>query len=378
MRRLHLLTPLLLGVALAAPTPAAHAQIGIGLSITIAPPILPIYVQPPLPAPGYLWTPGYWAYGPAGYYWVPGTWVQPPAVGLLWTPGYWGWNNGIYAWNAGYWGPHVGFYGGVNYGFGYGGFGYGGGRWDHGAFAYNSSVNNFGGTHITNVYNETVISNSSTRVAFNGGTGGLTARPTALETAAAQEPHVAPTALQTQHQQTAASNPALRASVNHGQPAIAATSRPNEFTGPGVVAARPAVTRAASGAAVHASGGPGPAINRGGNAAGAVHPAAVSPGAAVQHPAAAGLSHPVTAGPAHPVTPTRPITPAVTRPAVVPHPAIAPHPAVVPHPSFLTPSGGRTPSGAGESAAEGRAQALIRWQTMCLITGGNKETSKRY
>ena len=26
--------------------------------------------------------------------------------------------------NAGYWGPHVGFYGGINYGYGYGGVGY--------------------------------------------------------------------------------------------------------------------------------------------------------------------------------------------------------------------------------------------------------------
>src|SRR5260370_30971026 len=89
------------------------------VSITIAPPVLPVYVQPAIPGPGYIWTPGYWAYGDDGYYWVPGTWVLPPAVGLLWTPGYWGWNDGVYAWNGGYWGPHIGFYGGVNYGFGY-------------------------------------------------------------------------------------------------------------------------------------------------------------------------------------------------------------------------------------------------------------------
>jgi hypothetical protein len=56
-----------------------------------------------------------------------------------------GWRDGIYAWNAGYWGPHISFYGGANYGFGYGGIGYEGGRWDNGAFAYNRTVNNFGG-----------------------------------------------------------------------------------------------------------------------------------------------------------------------------------------------------------------------------------------
>ena len=50
--------------------------------------------------------------------------------------------DNAYAWNGGYWGPHVGFYGGVNYGFGYGGADYQGGYWRNGAFNYNRSVNN--------------------------------------------------------------------------------------------------------------------------------------------------------------------------------------------------------------------------------------------
>ena len=89
------------------------------VSITVAPPVIPVYEQPVCPEPGLLWTPGYWAYGEAGYFWVPGVWVQPPSVGLLWTPGYWAFEGPVYIWHAGYWGPHVGFYGGVNYGFGY-------------------------------------------------------------------------------------------------------------------------------------------------------------------------------------------------------------------------------------------------------------------
>src|ERR1700689_3029072 len=116
----------LLFVMLAVPA-KSFAQIGV--SITIAPPELVVYTQPVCPQEGYLWTPGYWAYGDAGYFWVPGTWVEPPTVGYLWTPGYWGWGDGVYAWNDGYWGSEVGFYGGVNYGFGYGGVGYQGGRW---------------------------------------------------------------------------------------------------------------------------------------------------------------------------------------------------------------------------------------------------------
>src|SRR3984957_2648933 len=118
--------------------PVAQAQIGVALSINIAPPALPVYEQPPLPAPGYMWTPGYWSYGEAGYFWVPGVWAQPPSAGLLWTPGYWGYEGGVYGWHRGYWGPHVGFYGGVNYGFGYGGGGFVGGAGGGGAFAHNT------------------------------------------------------------------------------------------------------------------------------------------------------------------------------------------------------------------------------------------------
>jgi len=37
-----------------------------GLRITIAPPALVVYTQPVCPKEGYLWTPGYWAYGDEG------------------------------------------------------------------------------------------------------------------------------------------------------------------------------------------------------------------------------------------------------------------------------------------------------------------------
>jgi len=217
---------------------ASEVQI-ICVSNVSPPPELPVYEQPPIPAPGYLWTPGYWASGPNGYFWVPGTWVQPPAVGVLWTPGYWGWRDGIFVWNAGYWGPHIGFYGGVNYGFGYVGVGYEGGHWENGAFAYNRTVNNFGSVAITNVYEKTVVVEpGASRVSFNGGSGGTTARPTLEEEAAARERHVAAAPAQFQHERTASSDKSLLASENHGRPAVAATSRPGEFTGKGVVAAR--------------------------------------------------------------------------------------------------------------------------------------------
>lgn len=123
-------------------TPAANAQVFI--SAGIAPPAIPVYVQPPCPGYGYIWTPGYWAYGPDGYYWVDGAWVVPPYEGALWTPGYWGWGDQGYLWNPGYWGLSVGYYGGINYGFGYFGTGFYGGYWRGGRLFYNGEYNRFG------------------------------------------------------------------------------------------------------------------------------------------------------------------------------------------------------------------------------------------
>lgn len=150
-----------------------------------------------------------------------------------------GWGGGAYLWHAGYWGPHVGFYGGINYSFGYGGVGFAGGAWNHGVFAYNTAVTNVNTTVIHNTYNKTVVVNNTTvnKVSFNGGTGGTTAAPTAAERAAEREPHTAPTAEQTEHEHSASTNKALRASENHGKPSIAATPKAGQFKGAGVVGA---------------------------------------------------------------------------------------------------------------------------------------------
>src|SRR6204780_4979580 len=225
---------------LALPAPAL-AQIAVGVSVHIGPPAIPVYEQPICPGDGYLWTPGYWAYGDDGYFWVPGTWVMAPEAGLLWTPGYWGWGDNAYAWNGGYWGTSIGFYGGVNYGFGYGGVGYQGGYWRNGSFNYNRSVNNVSGSNFHNVYSKTVINNTTfNHVSYNGGNGGTRSRPTAAEQTASHEHHTPATAAQTEHQQSAGKNHELLASVNHGKPAIAATAKAGEFSGHGVVAARQA------------------------------------------------------------------------------------------------------------------------------------------
>src|SRR5580658_2178133 len=213
---------LILFVMLAIPA-TLFAQVEVG--ITVAPPELVAYSQPICPQPGYLWTPGNWAYGPEGYYWVPGTWVEPPMVGVLWTPGYWGWGGGAYAWNAGYWGPTVGFYGGVNYGYGYGGSGYQGGYWRNNEFNYNRSVNNVNARSFHNTYEKGIAVSTSSHVSFNGGRGGISARPTAAQETFARASHTPATAMQTSHQQAAGGNHEMLASVNHGRPAVAATAK---------------------------------------------------------------------------------------------------------------------------------------------------------
>src|SRR5271156_4493723 len=209
---------------------ASFAQVAVGVSITVAPPELPVYEQPVCPGANYMWTPGYWAWDPAsgGYYWVPGTWVMAPAVGLLWTPGYWGWSSGAYLWNAGYWGPQVGFYGGVNYGFGYVGTGFYGGRWNGGYFSYNTAVMRANTTVIHNTYvDRTVIRNENGgRVSYNGGRGGIEARPTAAQEAAARERRYGARPAQVQQEHFARQDRANFASENHGHPAYAATARP--------------------------------------------------------------------------------------------------------------------------------------------------------
>jgi WXXGXW repeat (2 copies) len=201
---------------------STHAQVTVGISIRVTPPALPVYTQPYCPGDGYLWIPGYWAYDEDDYYWVPGTWVLPPEDGFLWTPGFWDFSNGYYAWHEGYWGHHVGFYGGVDYGFGYGGIGYCGGEWRGNTFRYNRAVNNVSTTIIHNTYidrtivNKTTIKNNN-RASFHG-QGGVVAKPTQQELLVLRESHVKPTSSQLSHESSARADKSQFVSVNHGHP----------------------------------------------------------------------------------------------------------------------------------------------------------------
>src|SRR5438309_5597560 len=237
------LSTVALAALLFAGLPLASSFAQIGISVAIAPPEIPIYEQPYCPTEGYIWTPGYWGYADADYYWVPGVWVAPPRVGFLWTPGYWGYNDGNYFFNDGYWGPTVGFYGGINYGFGYGGQGYYGGEWAGETFRYNTAVTRVDTSVIHNTYvNNAVVNNTGSRASFNG-PGGATAKPTAQEQAAAKAEHVPATPDQRSHVEAAKKDPALHAANNHGNPkpeAMQAVARNSGAQPAGAAAGGPA------------------------------------------------------------------------------------------------------------------------------------------
>ena len=215
---------------------------------------------------GYIWMPGYWAWGPAGYYWVPGAWVEPPYMDALWTPGYWGFYGGRYLFYPGHWGMHIGFYGGIDYGFGYVGFGYEGGYWNGGHFFYNRVYNHVNTRVVHNVYSYNAGNrgygnrgssgfqnnnnnnnngrnnynngrnnynngqnnnyNNNSRPSYHGGTGGVQARPQPSEAAAAREPTAPRMNTQVQHAQNYSSVRGQFATQNHGQPATPAIRQP--------------------------------------------------------------------------------------------------------------------------------------------------------
>jgi len=67
MPKISLVRLLLFAVVTLITSVASSAQVAVVVSF--GPPALPIYEQPPCPAEGYLWTPGYWVtetLGPQG------------------------------------------------------------------------------------------------------------------------------------------------------------------------------------------------------------------------------------------------------------------------------------------------------------------------
>jgi hypothetical protein len=225
----------LLSLAAVSLTPAATSA-GVFVSVNIAPPPLLVYEQPVAPFPDYVWQPGYWAWDGYEYYWVPGTWVLAPEPGLYWTPGWWGWDEvgAVYIWHAGYWGPHVGFYGGINYGWGYPGYGYYGGFWEGGHFCYNTAYSHVTVVNVYKTYNQTIVNNNvvvnNNHTSFNGGHGGVHARPRPEDQRAEHEHHWQPTHEQASHERGARDNREQHWNAERQRgPAVVATESAGHF-----------------------------------------------------------------------------------------------------------------------------------------------------
>jgi WXXGXW repeat (2 copies) len=201
------------------------------VSVNFAPLALPVYEQPICPQPNLMWTPGYWAYADADYYWVPGEWVPAPYEGALWTPYYWDWYGGRFRLHRGYWGRNVGYYGGVDYGYGYGGIGFSGGDWRGNEFAYNTSVMRVNESVIHTTYTDPASVQRDTiasrnRVSYNGGPGGIQHVATPAEQIADRDQHTAPTSVQAHDEQTAKVDRSSYAKVNGGHPRNVVATKP--------------------------------------------------------------------------------------------------------------------------------------------------------
>jgi len=81
---------------------AASARVYFGINIGLAPPPVPAEVVGVAPAPGYVWTAGYWGWAGGRYLWVPGRWIAP-RPGFLWVQPRW--VHGVYGWRfaGGHW-----------------------------------------------------------------------------------------------------------------------------------------------------------------------------------------------------------------------------------------------------------------------------------
>lgn len=98
--------PLISGLAIAALAcgvmsrpQLAEAAVFIG----VAPPAPIVEVVPPVPAVGYVWTPGYWNWNGLRYVWVRGAYVLPPRFGAAFVPGHWAYGPRGHFFVRGYW-----------------------------------------------------------------------------------------------------------------------------------------------------------------------------------------------------------------------------------------------------------------------------------
>jgi WXXGXW repeat (2 copies) len=83
---------------------SSRAHAGARVFLQIGPPAPLAVVAPVAPAPyGYVWQPGYYAWGGAAYRWVPGVWSRPPFSRAAWVAPRWGYGPRGWSFARGYW-----------------------------------------------------------------------------------------------------------------------------------------------------------------------------------------------------------------------------------------------------------------------------------
>jgi hypothetical protein len=75
----------------------------ISFSVALSPPAPVVETIPPAPAPGTVWTPGYWSWNGVEYIWVPGQYVVAPFPGAVWIGGRWVARGHHWTWVDGRW-----------------------------------------------------------------------------------------------------------------------------------------------------------------------------------------------------------------------------------------------------------------------------------
>jgi len=84
-------------------SPAAHAQISIGVTIGTPPPPLRYEVRPVYPGAGYLWQAGYWEPFDNQYSWRPGFWAPRPYTDAYYVRPFYAHDPDGYRMHPGHW-----------------------------------------------------------------------------------------------------------------------------------------------------------------------------------------------------------------------------------------------------------------------------------
>lgn len=84
-------------------TPAAQAQVNIGITIGTPPPPLRYEVRPVYPGDGYAWQDGYWVPYGGRYRWRRGIWVRQPYSDAYYVRPYYAHEDDGYRYRPGHW-----------------------------------------------------------------------------------------------------------------------------------------------------------------------------------------------------------------------------------------------------------------------------------